>query len=140
MLGVLVGTIGCGGGATPPPRTILVTGVVTFAGQPLNKGTVTLQPLDTGDKSLSRPAIGQIQSDGTFKLGTFKDGDGALPGEYAVLIASYENEPTAEEYDAGVKRKSAIPEKYSNAISSGIVASVPKEGKDSMELKFELTK
>lgn len=126
MLAVAGLGVGCAEDAAPP-ETVKVTGLVTYKNQPLSKGAVTFQPVDPGKAPLLRPAQGQIQSDGRYELSTFKDGDGALPGHYQIVVTSYENEPTAEEYDAGAKRISSIPERYSNALTSGLVAEVPQD-------------
>jgi len=125
--------IGCA--QSDQPVTIPVGGVVTVDGKPLTKGTITFQMKSTGDGALKRPAIGQIDAEGRFQLSTFQAGDGALPGHYTVVITAFENEPTAEEYAAGAKRKSLIPEKYSNAITSGLDAVVA-DGKS--EFTFDL--
>lgn len=129
--------IGCGG-PSGPPETVQVFGKVTYAGQPLEKGTITFQPVESEGQKVVRPARATLNADGTYQLSTFSEGDGALPAEYRVVIESYENEPTAEEYDAGVKRKSAIPEKYGNVLTSGQSATVPGDGTESIELNFDL--
>ena len=56
--------------------TAPVSGVVTLDGQPLEMGSVTFVPQD-GSR---RPATGRIQSDGSYRLGTYDDDDGALLG------------------------------------------------------------
>jgi hypothetical protein len=133
---------GCGGGSEAP-ATIHVSGVVTYKGSPLTKGTVTLQPVTGSGDALKRTSQGEIGADGHFELSTFTKGDGVLPGKYSVLVTSYLNDPTAEEYDQGAKRESAIPEKYSNALTSGLskeIPAVPPEGNNgAIEYKIELT-
>lgn len=125
--------VGCGG--EEKPQTVLVSGLVTLDGKPLPKGTVTFQSKSKGDGSLKRPAIGQIDSSGRVQLSTFEAGDGVIPGSYTVVITAFENDPSAEEYAAGAKRKSLIPEKYSNPITSGLEAIVS-EGEN--EFTFDL--
>ncbi len=57
-----------------------VTGTVKFAdGKPLTVGTVNF----TDGTNLFR---GEIQSDGTFEMRTFKPGDGVLKGTYKVYL------------------------------------------------------
>jgi hypothetical protein len=70
---------GCGSGNTSPVR-----GKVVFKdGSPLNGGLVRFRPVD---EKLQVSARGDIQEDGTFILGTYKDDDGAVPGKYQVAI------------------------------------------------------
>ncbi len=116
-------------------KTVFSSGVVTIDGQPLKKGTVTFQPITTGENNLKRPATGEIDSSGRFQLSTFQAGDGLLPGKYHVVITAFENAPTVEEYAAGAKRKSLIPEKYSNSTTSGLEAVVTDTNN---EFTFEL--
>jgi hypothetical protein len=74
---------GCGSSPSGPPAgaTIPVKGKVTYRGKPLTRGTITFEPTDAG-----RDANGAIQSDGSFTLTTFKDGDGAIPGTHKVKV------------------------------------------------------
>src|SRR5216684_4515847 len=67
---------GCGGSGT-----VSVKGVVTLDGVPLSKAAVSFVPLGEG-----RPAYGQTDANGNFRLTTFRTDDGALPGEYKVII------------------------------------------------------
>ena len=120
------------------PETVPVSGVVRFKGAPLTKGTVTLQPLNDGSGTSQRPAIGEINSSGAFTLSTYAAGDGALPGNYHVLVTSYRNDPTVEEYAQGIKRESLIPERYSNALTSGKTQEIPENG-GSVQLDIDLT-
>ncbi len=64
-------------------RRYPVTGRVTRQGQPVTKGTVNFMPVDLAS---SRAASGEIQSDGSYSLTTKYPGDGALVGDYRVVI------------------------------------------------------
>jgi hypothetical protein len=44
-------------------------------------------------EKLGKSARGTIQKDGSFQLGTVKDNDGALPGEYVVTLTQPFREP-----------------------------------------------
>lgn len=131
--------VGCGEAVEAPPKTYKVSGKVTYKGQPVSKATVTFQALDAGDSANRRPAIGEIQPDGTYQLSTFNPDDGALPGDYQVVITSFDNEPTAEEHAEGAERKSAIPEKYSNAVTSGLMQKIDASSSAPITANFELT-
>jgi hypothetical protein len=63
------------------PSLVPVKGKVTYKGQPLTKGVIHFEPSDYG-----RAAYGTLQSDGTYVLSTFKDGDGVVPGHHRVSI------------------------------------------------------
>src|SRR5437773_3663831 len=70
---------GCGSGNTSPVR-----GKVAFKdGTPLTGGLVLFRPVD---EKLQVSARGDIREDGTFILGTYKEGDGAVPGKYQVAV------------------------------------------------------
>jgi hypothetical protein len=77
---VLIGS-GCGSGA---PKLHKVNGKVTLDGQPLAGAEIEFEPLDysTGLQS----ANGKTGQDGYYSLTTFVTGDGAMPGNYKVII------------------------------------------------------
>src|SRR5262245_45292449 len=80
LLLVLVVGSGCGG-----PKLHPVEGRVAFPdGTSLTVGTVVFIPKD---KNVLLSPRGQVRTDGTFRMMTFKEGDGAPEGEYQVLIA-----------------------------------------------------
>jgi hypothetical protein len=79
----LAAAAGCAGRHTPVP----VRGVVTLGGKPVEGATVTFY-LEGGDAE-GRPATGQTDADGAFRLSTMGDNDGALPGTYRVVIAKF---------------------------------------------------
>lgn len=84
--------LGCGpeGKATAP-----VSGTVTFNGQAVNGGSLTFAPVG-GGTDVGSPATGQIQSDGTYVLGTYSEGDGAVIGRHRVMYS-----PPSGEHDEG---------------------------------------
>src|SRR5207247_8275621 len=73
-----LGVTGCGRGLYP------VHGKVTFPdGTPLPGGVVVCETKAVDKTFMAR---GEVQKDGTFRLGTEKPGDGARPGKYRVLV------------------------------------------------------
>ncbi len=68
---------GCG---SHLPETAKVQGKVTWNGAPVAGGTIVFYP------EKGRPAMATIQSDGSYRLTTFKDGDGAVLGKHKVTI------------------------------------------------------
>jgi hypothetical protein len=82
LLGLLLGAlvplaVGCAGRGKP----VKVEGVLTLDGKPLPGATVTFAPVGEG-----RAASGRSDSDGSFRLTTYRTDDGALPGEYKVVV------------------------------------------------------
>jgi hypothetical protein len=61
-----------------------VSGVVTRKGQPVTDGTVNFMPVDMAK---CRTATGPIQSDGSYTLTTKDPNDGALVGDYRVVVS-----------------------------------------------------
>jgi len=123
-------TWGCGS-KSERPETLPVQGKVTYKGQPVPKGTVTFQS-DSG-----QTATGEIQSDGTYKLSTFAEGDGALPGHHKVMIIANDADPTLMPGSSpGYKPpKDLVPKKYEKLETSGLQADVTK---DKSSIDFEL--
>jgi len=107
---------GCGGGGLP--GMVPISGKVYYQGKPLAEGTVLYSPVDAN----GRQARGELQSDGTFTLTTLKADDGALPGEYRVVILAYAphpGEPGRGDVPMNappptIERGFVIPEKYTN--------------------------
>ncbi|MCC9608544.1 hypothetical protein LOC68_09740 [Blastopirellula sp. JC732] len=58
------------------------SGTVTADGKPVNGGTITFIPAVEG-----KPSSGAIQSDGTFKMTTYKDGDGVVIGSGTISFS-----------------------------------------------------
>ena len=109
-----------------------VRGVVLLDGKPLSTGVVRFLP-DAG-----RSATGQIQSDGTYSLGTYTQSDGALIGTHKVAIIANESggddRPAYERFNQ--KTKTLIPERYAAAGTSGLTFEVkPGDNVANFELK-----
>jgi hypothetical protein len=76
---LLLGLAGCGSGLCP------ARGRVTYAdGKPVTAGMVVFESKEQEPPVTAR---GEIQSDGSFALGTHRPGDGVPPGKYRVLVA-----------------------------------------------------
>jgi hypothetical protein len=122
---------GCGSGDEKTPTTLPVTGKVTYKGEPVTKGTITFQPDD------GRPATGEIQPDGTYKLSTFADKDGAVPGHHKVMIVANTADPTKIPGSSPgyVAPKDLVPKKYGSLSTSGLEKTV---SKDTASYDFDL--
>jgi hypothetical protein len=75
---------GCGGGAAKAK----VSGKVVVQGQPVAGGSLTFSPLGEGNESAAKPAVAEIQSDGTFVVATDRTADGAAIGRHQVLFSA----------------------------------------------------
>jgi hypothetical protein len=66
-------------------ETFPVSGAVRFPdGSTLPGGMVEFQSLDPAAEQLN--ARGEIQSDGSYRLTTYEEGDGAIAGEHLVVV------------------------------------------------------
>lgn len=146
-IGLLLGITWIVGCAQQPaadrPTTYSVTGTVTFQGNPVEGATVAFSPTQG-----KQGAFATTDASGKYSLTTFVGGDGALPGEYKVKISQYEKEAPSggegEEYvppeetgegeDSGPKN--LLPEKYADANSSGLTATVT-EGENTIDFALE---
>jgi hypothetical protein len=78
-LGLLLFAVGCSHG----PTVARVTGRVTYDdGKPVTGGQIMFHAEG------GRPALADIQPDGTYTLTTYKPGDGALVGKHVVTITA----------------------------------------------------
>lgn len=149
LLGVAL--LGCtGGGRTDGEPTHEVTGEVTMNGSPVAGATVTFSPV--GEQPA---AFGRTGTDGTFTLTTYDAGDGAVAGNYHVLVSKSaggsgaaagppgghdpDNPDTfqAPKYpgkDSG--SGSVLPEQYSKAETTPLTAEVTAGGEN--KFGFEL--
>lgn len=108
-------------GCSRGPKIVPVRGKVLYNGEPLRFGSVMLQP------EAGQPARGVIQSDGTFQLTTFSEGDGATVGANRVRVTSYDSQAPDAPSNAGGESalgKLLIPRKYINIHTSGVEVEV----------------
>jgi hypothetical protein len=121
-------TLGCG---PKLPPTAHVKGHVLFNGKPVIQGRMMFQPQS------GRPAIGTIQTDGTYNLTTFKSDDGAILGKHSVTIEAFEAidapKPASFADELADKGRLAspkkvvrwfVPEKYAHPETSNLTAEV----------------
>jgi len=78
---------GCGSGGGTRPLLGTTHGTITYKGKPVPRGTVSFTPM-AGERGGASgvPAIGQIQSDGSYELTSYDTGDGAVLGQHFVTI------------------------------------------------------
>jgi hypothetical protein len=133
---------GCGG-SKPVPVEVLVT----LDGQPVSGATVLFVPVE-GRRG--HWATGLTYPDGTAQLSTFEEEDGALPGEYDVVVTRSEGridqpqgkrsspERAHEHYErvlARGEKKPLLPAVYAEPATTPLHCTVPVEGRVVLELK-----
>jgi hypothetical protein len=112
---------GCGSGRYP------VTGRITYEdGSPVPAGTVIAEATIEG-KLVGVQA--NIEKDGSFRWGGANPGDGALPGQYRVLITS----PTLSDAEKALGNQPLLDGKYGRYESSEITFEV-KAGKNELPI------
>jgi len=124
--------IGCGGGGGP--EMAKVTGKVTYQGKPLTKGTISFISTDP-NRANANSVIGP---DGSYSLQTTNPGDGAVVGEYKIIVSDIDpnalNTPAPGE--PVKKQERVIPEKYENPDASGLTRKVER-GSNSFDIALE---
>jgi hypothetical protein len=122
-------------GCDDNPPVAPASGKVLYNGQPLPYGNIMFQPAQ------GQTGGAVIQPDGTFRVSTFSEYDGAIIGSHKVSVACYSAQsPSAQAKRTGGEMslgESLIPAQYSFLDQSGLTAEIPAEGTDS--LLFELT-
>src|SRR5437764_1356216 len=121
---VLVAVTGCGAGLQPVRGTVKLPD-----GKPAAGSQVVFEGGLEGKKVSAR---GDVQSDGSFELSTYKPGDGVPPGKYKVQV----NPPPMVNAEAAYV--SPFNAKYSNFETSGLEFEV-KSGQRS-EFPIQVTK
>lgn len=125
------------------PKTVPVTGSVTYNGQPVDGATVTFM----AGSSEGRGAVATTDASGKFLLTTFEAGDGAIPGSYKVTVSKTAGgAPAAGGGEimappvGGMPTeevKDELPAKYKDASTSGLTADVKEGGTN--DFPFPLT-
>ena len=128
LIGLLAGCGGAGG-----LDTAQVSGTVTFDGKPLAQGTVSFTP------EKGRGATGQIASDGSYTLTTYKKGDGAVVGRHQVAIVAIDRQGATPTTLESMEKEITwlIPRRYGNPFTSGLTFEV-KQGTKNVA-NFELS-
>ena len=99
------------------PECFPVHGLVSTKGKPLAEAMVTLHPV-SGEMAGGQKPLGITKADGTFELTTFKSGDGAPPGEYAISVELRALQTGGEEPTR--TGPNTLPAKYAKPATSGL--------------------
>jgi len=143
----LLVVVGCSSDDTGLGRRYPVSGTIKYKGEPVSKGSITFEPASKD----GRFATGTIEN-GSYTLSTSgTEGEGALPGDYKVIVISTSMDTTelakkspgglvqqgGPEFQKLVKNaKDLVPKKYQRSETSSLTAKV--EAK-SNKLDFDLT-
>lgn len=114
---VFISLLGCSGGL----ETVPVSGTVTLDGGPMpGEGTVNFLPIEPAKGFAMRRGEGEFGPDGSFRVKSFKEGEGLLPGKYRVGVHCWKVKPSMD----GPPAVSYVPAKYMNSQSSGFELTV----------------
>ena len=90
LLATAPGCGGCGRGAGVARKPVFpVSGEVYFEGQPIRHAMVVLHPIDEAARAEVWPLgfpKATVAPDGSFRIGTYEEQDGAPEGEYSILV------------------------------------------------------
>lgn len=133
LIGV-VAVSGCGGGVAGKKPVAKVSGKVTFNGQPVTTGTITLLPTGAAKATeAGKAGICLIQSDGSFKASTYGQFDGAIIGKHQVMYSPPSVEtPVAPE---GGHAQAPPPSPYDGLVASVTEVEV-KAGDNSINIEL----
>lgn len=132
VLAMLLGVGGCG---SHPAATYPVSGQIVFAdGAPLATGGIILVKSIAAEGQSVFNARGTIAADGTFRLSTFEEGDGAVAGKHQVLVRAKRD---ADDYlKWGVVPRPVIDPRFEHYETSGLEFTVA-EGENDFTIDVE---
>jgi len=134
LAGVLVPLVGCGPGG---PEVVEIRGKVTYGGGEWPApGVLYFTPAEAAPGLPLRPASAKFDTDGSFLVTSFDDGDGLVPGTYQVGVECWENPPSM---DGGGPPVSYVSKAYESSKSSGLEVTV-KPGDGVVEVTFDVPK
>jgi hypothetical protein len=102
-----------------------VNGRILVSGKPAARALVTFHPEKAAEEKSSIRPTAEVDADGSFRLTSFKSGDGAPEGEYRVSIVWYLANPkpkAAEGDDANVRNY--LPDIYARAETTPLRATI----------------
>jgi hypothetical protein len=103
---------GCGGNGRP--KTIPISGRLTIDGrEPGEFGKLFFTPTQAAEGYNKRPAIGNFDEQGNYRVMSWEPDDGLVPGHYTVNLQPVD------------LAKTKIPKRYHNSSTSGLEVDVP---------------
>lgn len=146
LVALALGAAGCSEQVPLQDGASPAVAVVTLDGQPVEGATVTLTPVGEG-----RSATGRTDENGRVEMGTSTPGDGVFPGEYQVSVIKKEVDPATlvedpqayfEEHNRpppSPKETYIVPQKYSQARTSGLTTVITQGGENTITLELSGT-
>ena len=118
-------------GCSDQLRTYPVSGKVRFA----NGGVVHVGTVELKSREHKVQARGQIQSDGSFTLTTYKDGDGAVAGMHDCVVVQF----VMAEGISGHKPSTigVVDRRYASYSTSGLSAEISTDHSNELILKVD---
>lgn len=110
-------SVGCGSNSDQV-ETAPVSGAIIYKNNAVTTGTIMFTPKGGGP-----PSTGEIQSDGSFRMKTYTEGDGSPLGEHSVTITALDAGSGLPE-DAASEPRYLVPPKYGRDKTSGLTAVV----------------
>lgn len=117
------------------PTVAPVSGKVLYNGKPLPYGNIVFQP------GKGQPGGAAIQPDGTFRLSTYAEFDGAVIGSHKVSVSCYASQSPANKAKKSPGEATLgpllTPQKYTFLDQSGLTFDVPADGAESAVFELE---
>jgi len=131
-------SLGCGANESSP---VSVKGIVkSKSGRPCNKALVVFHPTDKERVNDPKP-VATTDEEGRFALTTFRQSDGARPGEYAVTVVWPGQDSRGEKIsltgEGGSSGADRLKGKYGNPSKPLLRASIPREAVDDLLLEVD---
>ena len=119
------GVIGCSANAGPElPTRKPASGTLTSpSGEPVSNVRVVLKP-----KQGEIEAFGDTDQKGNFTLTTNQPDDGAVPGEYVVVVEPFNYKDKSGSPKKNTQASAKVPKKYLEGKTSDLVVTVPPDG------------
>ena len=84
----------CGCGKSDRPLTVPVRGKVTFGGGPCpQSGNIRFAPLEVAEGLPRRPGRADFDTNGEYRVTSYQENDGLVPGKYRVLVECWKVPP-----------------------------------------------
>lgn len=104
---------GCGGRDLP---LVPVAGKITFAGGPCPKaGTIDFEPVAAVEGLPRRRGWAKFAEDGAFEATSFDEGDGLLPGTYAIKVSCWDGQPSGDD-PSSFERLNLVPKSFTQEV------------------------
>ncbi len=115
--------VGCQGGNGSVSKLAPVKGRVTFKDQGVTAAEIFFMP-DAEKGNEGKMASGILQEDGSFKVATEGQGEGAIPGAYKVVISTS-------------RRPEKELDKFKNVKTTPLQYTVPPEGLPDLQIELK---